>query len=571
MRTRAGLVTLPLFALLSVGGGCQIIAGLGDPKIIATSTGDSGTGGASNTTGTGGQTAPSFVFAITDASVNVPYGGVNYVNVKIVPMGGFSDSVTVTVQGAPTGLVTMPLMIQAGSTTGQFQVSAGATLTLGTMFTLTLVATSGTITQTAMVPAVVTGKPGTFDMSFGGSGLVAGPQGAGNSGGANLHDVEEVAQGNIVAAGNKYTSQGTSVAIGLRLLPSGEPDTSFNSTGVISNSICSCSSYYDVATSVAREIDGTLLFVGYGNPTTSSTTDVLLFRYQDDGAVANVMGDNGVEDISLGGSEVVNVAALVPSSTEVLAAGARNSQLFVTRIPESLAGGTPDNSFAAPNGWIAPVVGAMNSSANAFTFDAMGNIIVTGWVTNSSMDSDVVMLRLTPDGVLDQSFMGGGVVTLARPGNQNGLAVLVQPDGNILVAAGTDEGNSYQLLLQRFLSSGAPDTSFGTQGAVLAPLGGSTPVLPGGPSAWMVLMLDGRIVVAGNPNANGSMDSQPVFARFLPNGSPDPTFGSGGNLMVYVGDFGVLGAMTLASDGKLLIGGSNGSGPSSTFIARLWN
>jgi hypothetical protein len=96
-------------------------------------------------------------------------------------------------------------------------------------------------------------------------------------------------------------------------------------------------------------------------------------------------------------------------------------------------------------------------------------------------------------------------------------------------------------------------------------------VLPAGPSVWMVLMLDGRIVVAGNPNAFGSAGSKPVFARVLPDGSPDPTFGTSGLLTAYVGDFGTLGAMTLASDGKLLIAGSNGSGPSTSFVARLWN
>src|SRR5262249_5585877 len=102
-------------------------------------------------------------------------GGTNYVNVEVTPSGGFDAAVTVMPQGAPSGLMTMPLTIPAGSATGKLQVGAGTTLTLGTTFQLTLAATSGTITHTATVPATVTGKPGDFDMSFGSGGIVMGP------------------------------------------------------------------------------------------------------------------------------------------------------------------------------------------------------------------------------------------------------------------------------------------------------------------------------------------------------------------------------------------------------------
>ncbi len=148
--------------------------------------------------------------------------------------------------------------------------------------------------------------------------------------------------------------------------------------------------------------------------------------------------------------------------------------------------------------------------------------------------------------------------------------MIVQPDGALVVAADTSEGSEPQLLVQRFLTSGDPDPSFGIKGTVLAPLGGGGHDIFSGHKAWMVQMLDGRLVVAGNGTLGGVVG--PVFARFLPDGSPDPTFGTNGELAVYVGMYGALGAMSLASDGKLLIAGTNSPNPpGASFLARLWN
>jgi uncharacterized delta-60 repeat protein len=579
MQLTRGWVLVTALALVGAAG-CELVTGLtGDAKLGnphggagGTGTGGAGgtgTGGSSSTTsgggGSGGQVVGSFAFAIKDASVNVPYGGLNYVNVEVTPSGGFSSAVDVVVQGAPAGLVTKPLTIPAGSTTGKLEVGAETTLVIGTTFDLKLGATSGAMTKTAMVPAVVTGKPGDLDQSFGGNGLVAGPT---STGLVNLNDIRELANGKILVGGLKAASSGAGTSIGLRLLSNGMPDTSFNATGAVTNTYCSCASGQGGTLSVAREVDGTLLFVGWGHPGSGTTDDIFLFRYDDSGAVYNIQGDNGVEDINLGGKEQVTTAVLVPNTTNVIVAGAKEDQLFVARIPDRLAGGYPDTTFAAPNGWSAPPVGGTTSSASAVNIDSAGRIVVAGWVTTASGD-DLVLLRLTADGALDSSFGTTGLVTLARQGNQRGASVFVQSDGSILVAATTDEGSSRQLLVQRLLGSGAIDTAFGSQGAVLAPLGTTNNANVGGPTAWLTQMLDGRLLVAGN-GSFGGVDG-PVFVRLLANGSLDPTFGTGGEAAVYVGMQGAVRAMTLASDGKVLIAGSNGSNPGASFIARLWN
>jgi uncharacterized delta-60 repeat protein len=570
------LVSWPVAALLGGAAvaplGCQSILGVHDVSLDpsgaggAATTGSTVTGGGP-TGGTGGQSAASFAFAIKDASVNVPYEGLNHINLEITPSGGFGDAVEITVQGAPTGLVTTPLTLPAGSTTGRLQVGASAALTLGTKLTLTLAATSGSIVKTASVPAVVTGKPGDLDLDFNG-GLVAGPS---YSGWAGLYDIQELVAGKIVVGGALFGKLGGGDGLASRFLANGTADTSFNTTGLTTQSFCGCTKSQGGILSVAREVDGTLLFAGWGNPGTINNVahndDIYLFRYRDSGVLDAIQSDTGVERIDLGGNEQVSAAKLVPKSTDTILVGTRDSQLLVAKIHDRY--GNVDDTFAAPNGYVVPALGGTGSRGIALAIDPQGRIVVTGSVTTASGD-DVVLLRLTPDGALDSSFGTGGFVIAARPGDQHGSAVIVQPDGALVVAADTSEGSAPQLLVQRFLASGDVDPSFGAKGVVLAPLGGGSHSIYNDHTAWMVQMLDGRLVVAGNGTLGGV--AGPVLARFLPDGSPDPTFGTSGEVAVYVGMYGALGAMSLASDGKLLIAGTNSPNPpGASFLARLWN
>ena len=419
----------------------------------------------------------------------------------------------------------------------------------------------------ASVPPMVTGKPGDFDLDFNG-GLVAGPT---YSGWAGFYDIQELVAGKIVVGGVQLGKLGGGSGLAGRFLANGMADTSFNMAGVVTQSYCSCTKTQGGILSVARELDGTLLFAGWGNPGPVNNVphddDIYLFRYRDNGALDAIQGDSGIETIDLGGNEQVSAAKLVPKSTDTIVVGARDGQLLVAKIHDRYS--SVDTTFAAPNGYIVPALGGKASRGIALAIDPQGRIVVTGSITTVSGD-DLVLLRLTADGALDSSFGTGGLMIAARPGDQHGSAVIVQPDGALVVAADTTEGSEPQLLVQRFLASGAVDSTFGSQGAVLAPLGTNGNSVFNDHTAWMVQMLDGRLVVAGNGTLAGV--TGPVLARFLPDGSPDLAFGTNGELAVHVGMYGALGGMSLAKDGKLLIAGTNSPNPpGASFLARLWN
>jgi uncharacterized delta-60 repeat protein len=129
--------------------------------------------------------------------------------------------------------------------------------------------------------------------------------------------------------------------------------------------------------------------------------------------------------------------------------------------------------------------------------------------------------------------------------------VAIQPDGKIVVAGGSadDMGRGINVALARCNADGSLDPSFGTGGQVVTVpfslLGLSSP--PTVSTGGLTLQSDGKIVVV----AQDSFGEMFLF-RYLPDGSLDPAFGTGGEVKVYN-----LGGSSVAiqPDGKIVVAG----------------
>ena len=117
---------------------------------------------------------------------------------------------------------------------------------------------------------------------------------------------------------------------------------------------------------------------------------------------------------------------------------------------------------------------------------------------------------------------------------------------------------------------GPLDPGFGTKGVVLTPIGppGTVDVALG-----MAVQPDGKYVLAGNSGAGGSFGSGGDFAlaRFNPNGTLDPTFGSDGIVTTDVdprdGEADEAHAVAIQPDGKIVAVGVAGTGDTFTDFA----
>ena len=153
----------------------------------------------------------------------------------------------------------------------------------------------------------------------------------------------------------------------------------------------------------------------------------------------------------------------------------------------------------------------------------------------------------TPTAPRITSFGSGGIVrTDIRGDADQAEAVAVQPDGKIVVGglAAKVAGSLSDFALARYNADGSLDTSFGSGGIVTTDFGGEDAAVA------LAVQADGKIVAAG------SAGDHIALARYLPDGTLDSTFGSGGTT-VNPG-FGVANGLALTPAGEILLAGYSG-------------
>ena len=144
-------------------------------------------------------------------------------------------------------------------------------------------------------------------------------------------------------------------------------------------------------------------------------------------------------------------------------------------------------------------------------------------------------------GDLDPSFGGDGVAAIDFK-YAIASAVAIQEDGAI-VAAGTRGSEHQRFTTARILSDGSADTSFGGDGLV------STTFAHSSAAAAMLIQPNGAIVVAGRQG------HQIAVARYLANGSLDPSFSADGTFTFKFNNSSSAAVdVGLLPDGDLLVG-----------------
>jgi uncharacterized delta-60 repeat protein len=178
-------------------------------------------------------------------------------------------------------------------------------------------------------------------------------------------------------------------------------------------------------------------------------------------------------------------------------------------------------------------------SASALALQADGRIVVAGYGG---------LAHYTSNGALDPSFGSGGEVSL----DFSASAVALQPDGRIVVA-GTrydDVNINAYFALARYTANGTLDSSFGSTGELLTGFSD----YPGGAAA-LALQPDGRIVAADMRCDVAGNNDYFWLARYTGSGAPDPSFGSGGEVLTEFGVTAAPIALALQPDGQIVVAG----------------
>lgn len=185
---------------------------------------------------------------------------------------------------------------------------------------------------------------------------------------------------------------------------------------------------------------------------------------------------------------------------------------------------------------------------NAIALQADGKIVTCGTYNNAG-NKDIVVARLNANGTIDNTFGTAGKVTTAiTTGDDLAFGIAVQTDGKIVVAGEGNNGSNKDVIIVKYNTDGSLDNTFDGDGKVITNLGAEEAIRA------MTLQTDGKIVVAGGSSLPGQYD--PTILRYNTNGSLDNTFNSTGFIIIpgtASNEF-VLG-ITMQPDGKIVAAG----------------
>ncbi len=201
------------------------------------------------------------------------------------------------------------------------------------------------------------------------------------------------------------------------------------------------------------------------------------------------------------------------------------------------------------DGRLVAELGNISDKAHAVVVQPDGKILIAGSSSNSS-NYDFVLLRLNDDGSNDTSFNYDGTVTTAVGGDDDEILALgLLADGRIVAAGYTDNGVDRDFALVRYLQDGTLDRSFGQEGIAVTPVGNSHDEITA-----LLVEEDGSVIVAGN--ADGTNGNILVCGRFLASGELDRAFGDQGLSFTDISSEGVAQSLAARADGGFVVSGS---------------
>ena len=313
-----------------------------------------------------------------------------------------------------------------------------------------------------------------------------------------------------------------------RFTPSGMADTSFGANGQLTVDF---GDDRDMCRHVVEDAMGDLLLAGR---TYDAWQNFALARMDVDGNLDSIFGTAGLVEESFATQNddaraVVQLAdgSLLATGQAQVVSGAR--EFAIMRFTGA---GTLDTGFASGGRFQDAVSAASTDSYGLVsTLTSDESLPLGGYVTVGG-DRDLGVIRIDSAGDLITAFSGDGRFTFdfgGGDGNDSVGFLHENPDGSILVggSATSPRGNA-DCFVGRLTASGAIDASFGVAGFFLYDFAGGDDFCVDG-----VVDGQGRIILVGSAiDPSGSNDRDGAFLGVLPDGRPDPAFGSNGWIVV---------------------------------------
>jgi uncharacterized delta-60 repeat protein len=297
-----------------------------------------------------------------------------------------------------------------------------------------------------------------------------------------------------------------------QLLSAGDIVPSFGSEGFVSGELFPAGS----SSAVVLQADGKVIAAGTTDQAVGATDgQFALARFNSNGSLDRTFGVNGRVITDIGGAEQGIGALVVQKDGKIIAAGSSGRDFALVRY---LPSGQLDKTFGRNGIEAVPFSGQAKIAAIAL--QSNGKIDVAGSAMNTIGQQRFALAQFTTSGRLDPTFGTHGITVTNFPGT-GGMAdaMVIQPNGGLVVAGGSDVGNeTFDYTLARYTPVGKLDPAFGKRGIVV-----DTSIDHGsdfGEASFTGLALksNGQIIADGS-------DGSIVVARFQSNGTIDHSFG----------------------------------------------
>lgn len=322
-----------------------------------------------------------------------------------------------------------------------------------------------------------------LDPNFGGDGI----QVTNFGGYENVTELDLQSDGRYVIAGNVDDSFFVA-----RFEPGGELDITFNGTG-----------FYRAPGytpgGLAIQSDGKILVPHWVEDHWRAPLIASVSRLNPNGSPDGSFGNQGTVDLNLGlAADPVSEILVQPDGSIMLAGSAQGfgrpyqpQDILLVRLT---SGGELDRSFGERGKQIVDVGGGF--LLKSLSQEPAGNLILAGRnFTSETSFYDFALVRVTPNGQLDPTFNGTGLVTTDFTAGEfdNVYDALVQPDGKIIVVGDTIPfGVHTDVALARYEPDGELDLTFGLNGKVIAGIGHTNR------GFGIALQPDGKYVITGS-------------------------------------------------------------------------
>jgi uncharacterized delta-60 repeat protein len=358
---------------------------------------------------------------------------------------------------------------------------------------------------------------GQLDPAFGVGGVVvtdASPTHEGDG----IVRVAVLDNGQILTIGTAFGTSGSGFRpVFSRYDSDGSLDLTFGKDGFAYDS----AGFSDIS-DAALQADGKIVVVGQiPGP---GTIDFGVARYNPDGTRDLTFGRNGFAqaDIDRGKRDIPTSVAIQADGKIVVGGisapdGTSNFQAALARFNPN---GTLDTAFAN-QGTLRTAFSTQTYAYSLALQDSDGSIYLGGSIFRPGTGDDFALLRFDAAGKLDPSFGSDGLVAIDLGSGDVARKVLLQPDGNLVLAGevGPNVG------LARLLADGSLDDSFGTGGIVVENVAGLG--LSVANVKDLKLQFDGKLVLVGTTNPGGGKEDF-LILRYQADGSRDTAFGTDG-------------------------------------------